>query len=158
MDMSHLLSPQAFAEFSQKCRKAHGVDHEVYDDLLAAIRATYRAEHIDGDRFKAAARRSKKLEKHAKVLVKAAKAQYDAIQALQIALTDHTAMIAGLPGQRQAKALSRAQRNAAIGEFASKSLNKTAQALTKNDSEDETAAGRSVPSSLHDFTKKRGAA
>ncbi len=157
MDMSPLLSPEAFAEFSQARRRSHGTDHEVYDDLLAAVRAKYRAEHIPGDRFNAAARRSKKLEKHAKALVKAAKAQYEAIQALQIALTDHTALVAVLPEQRKAKALSRAQRNAAIGEFASKSLHKTAQALTKG-GEDEAAAGGSVPSSLYDLDKKRGAA
>lgn len=160
MDLSHLLSPDEFTEFSQARRKSHGTDHDVYDDLLAAIRAKYRAEHVEGDRFKAAARRSRKLERHAKALVKAARIQYQAIEALQIALADHTAHVAVLPEQRRDKALARAQRNAAIGELASKSLHKTAHALTSKKESEEAGAdgGGNIAGSLYDLEKKRGAA
>ncbi|MEY6567623.1 hypothetical protein AB8B12_22295 [Streptomyces sp. PGLac3x] len=156
MDLSHLMSPEALGAFTQKRRASHGSDREVYDDLLAAIRAVYRAEHIPGDRRGAAGRRSRKMEKHAKRLIRGAQMQYEALERLQVAHANHLATVAALPEQRQAKALARAQRNAALGDFASKSLHKTAHALTSKDEETE-APGEGVPGSLYDLDKKRAA-
>ena len=163
MDMSHLLNPASFAEFAQARRKSHGTDHEVYDDLLAAIRAKYRTERVEGDGRFDAGRRSRRLEKHVKKLVKAAKVQYEALEALQLAHADHIAHVAALPEQRQAKALARAQRNAAIGELASKSLHKTAHALTSGNEESrgvegQAAGAEGLAASVVDLGKKRGIA
>ncbi|MFH8620132.1 hypothetical protein ACH4E8_34330 [Streptomyces sp. NPDC017979] len=152
MDLSNLLSPEALATFVQERRRSHGTDHEVYDDLLAAIRAKYRAEHIEGDRFRASARRSRKLEKQAKRLVKGAQMQYAALEALLLAHADHSALVQALPEQRRAKALAKAGRSAALGELAAKSLNKTAGALTQKP-EEKTGQDKGVPASLHDLRK-----
>ncbi|GAA3384466.1 hypothetical protein [Streptomyces racemochromogenes] len=157
MDLSRLLTPEELGQFVQLRRKSHGTDHEVYDDLLAAIRAKYRAEHVPGDRFKAGARRSLKMEKHAKRLVRGARMQYEALEALLIAHADHTALIQQLPEQRQAKQLARAQRSAALGEIAAKSLHKTAQSLSRKDGEG-LEGGEPVAGSLYDLGKKRGVA
>jgi len=163
MDMSHLLTPAAFAEFAQARRRSHGTDHEVYDDLLAAFRAKYRAEHIEGDGRFSAGRRSRRMEKHAKKLVKAAKAQYEALEALQVAHVDHVAHVTALPEQRRAKALAKTQRNTAIGEMASKSLHKTAHVLTSKDTPQDVDGQTAIeaaelPASLVDLRKKRGVA
>ncbi|MGW3200005.1 hypothetical protein ACWDBD_36670 [Streptomyces sp. NPDC001118] len=164
-DMTPLLnSPESFADFIVKRRKSHGTDHDVYDALYAAIRAKYRTEHIDGDGKFSARRRSRRMERQAKKLVKGAKMQYEALEALQVAQADHIALVAALPGQRQAKALAKAQRNAALSELATKSLHKTAQALTSKDADDEAngeaAEEEKIPASLFELRgkKKRGAA
>ncbi|MEU5163367.1 hypothetical protein AB0G74_27675 [Streptomyces sp. NPDC020875] len=155
MDLSNLLTPEEFAKFAQARRRSHGTDHEVYDDLLAAIRAKYRAEHVPGDSRWDAARRARRMEKHAKKLVRAARVQYEALEALQIAHTNHIAHVLGLPGQREAKELAKAGRSAALGELAAKSLHKTAGALKDAAQSRSESDGGRVPSSLHDL--RRGA-
>ncbi|WP_406404215.1 hypothetical protein [Streptomyces uncialis] len=156
-DMSHLLDPVMFAEFAQTRRRSHRTDHEVYDDLLAAVRAKYRSEHVEGDGRFDARRRSRRLERQAKKLVRAARAQYEAMESLQVAHADHLAHVAALPDQRRARALARAQRSTVVGELAAKSLHKTAGALTSKNSVEDGGqdSGSDVPESLTDLRKRR---
>lgn len=125
-------------------QQEHAADAVSYASALAAMQAGLRSQGIDGDGRWDAARRSRRVEKHLKRMVKAARKQERAAEALRNAYAAHVAHVAALPGQREekraAKQLRRGPRQV-VGEIAAKSLNKSAAALVESPAGEETPTG-----------------
>jgi hypothetical protein len=139
-DYDRLLNLKALSTWTLDRQREHATDRAAYEAALASFQSSLRSQHIDGDGKLAAARRSRKVEKHLKALVKASRKAEAANEALRNTYAGHVAHVAALPAQREAKALKRGQRRAAIGGAAAKSLHKTAAAVTSGDAQETAPA------------------
>lgn len=128
-----LLNLSAMTTWTSSRQQEHAADATAYTAALAAIQAGLRSEGINGDSRWDAARRSRRVEKHLKRMVRAAKKQERAAEDLRNAYAAHVAHVTALPQQRAAKAASKELRRGTrqtVGQLAAKSLNKSAAALT----------------------------
>ena len=127
-DFGPLLNLQRLSSWTLDREREHHEDLVVYQGALAAFQAALRSQHVEGDGRWSAKRRARKVEKHLKDLVRASKDQAEAAEALRTSYAAHLARLAALPGEREAKALRRANRRT-VGELTSKSLHKTASTM-----------------------------
>lgn len=125
-DYDQLLNLKALTNWTLDRQGEHGEDARAYEAALASFQAALRSQHVEGDGRWAASRRSRKVERHLKALVKASRKAEQANEALRNAYAGHVAYVAALPAQREAKALKKGERRAALGAAAAKSLHKTA--------------------------------
>lgn len=161
-DYDRLLNLKALSAWTLERQGEHGEDARAYEAALASFQAHLRSQHIDGDRRGAAARRARRVEKHLRSLVRASRRAESEAEKLRTAYAAHVAHVAALPGQREAKALAKSDRQAgrrqALGELTAKSLHKTSAALAGGggaDADDTTtAAAAPQPRSMDDLWRK----
>ncbi|MFE7620940.1 hypothetical protein [Streptomyces sp. NPDC057496] len=138
-----LLNLSAMTTWTASRQQEHAADAASYASALAAMQAGLRSQGIDGDRRWDAARRSRRVEKHLKRMVKAARKQERAAEDLRNAYATHVAHVAALPGQREEKRAAKQLRKGprhVVEEIAAKSLNKSAAALA------DAPSGEAAPS------------
>ncbi|MEW2553677.1 hypothetical protein AB0957_18320 [Streptomyces zhihengii] len=127
-----LLALPAMTTWTAARQQEHAADAAAYDAALAAIQAGLRSQYVDGDRRWSAARRSRKVERHLRTMAKAARKQAAAAEALRNDFAGHVALVAALPGQREAKRQAKELRKnggrQAVAQLAAKSLHKSASA------------------------------
>jgi hypothetical protein len=165
-DYDRLLNLKALSAWTLERQGEHGEDARAYEAALASFQAHLRSQHIDGDRRGAAARRARRVEKHLRSLVRASRRAEGEAEKLRTAYAAHVAHVAALPGQRQTKALAKADRKAgrrqAVGEMTAKSLHKTSAARVGGEADgsgDATTAAAAAPQprSMEDLWKGRSA-
>ncbi|MEU2899595.1 hypothetical protein ABZ690_08290 [Streptomyces sp. NPDC006967] len=129
-------------------QREHNADHGDYEAVRALFQTVLLSQHVEGDGKWSARRRARKVGKHLNRLVKASRDAAQASEGLRTAYADHVRTVQALPGQRAAKAKAKADRRGQVNAFATKSLNKTATAMTaRPESNDETngeTAGQSA--------------
>ncbi|WP_260604218.1 hypothetical protein [Streptomyces sp. WAC00469] len=154
-DYERLLALPAMTAWTAARQKEHAADADAYAAALAAVQSGLRSQHVEGDGRFSAALRSRKVEKHLRKAVKAAREQERAMEALRTAYADHVHHVAALPGQREAKRQAKEARKAGARRLASdataKSLHKTAAAslapapeTTTTDTTDQAAPVRGI--------------
>lgn len=163
-----LLALPAMTAWTEARQQAHADDARAYESALAAVQSGLRSQHVEGDGRWSAVLRSRRVEKHLKRAVRAAREQERAMEALRTAYADHVHHVAALPGQREAKRLAREARRAGarrlVADAAAKSLHKSAAAAVgpAPDTTTSTAATgteRAAPAPVRSITDlwKRGA-
>ncbi|WP_432034473.1 hypothetical protein [Streptomyces antibioticus] len=123
-----LLALSAMTTWTAARQQEHAADADAYAAALAALQSGLRSQHVEGDGRWSAARRARKVEKHLRKAVKAARTQERAMEALRTTYADHVHHVAALPGQRQAKEARKAGTRQLVADAAAKSLHKTAAA------------------------------
>jgi len=142
-DYDRLLNLKALSGWTLARQQEHAEDRAAYERALASFQSHLRSQHVEGDGRGSAARRARKVEKHLKALVKASRKAEEAAEGLRNSYATHVAQVAGLPAQREAKALKGAGRRQALGELTAKSLHKTA--ATAVGPTDSAAPAEAVP-------------
>lgn len=127
-DYDRLLNLKALTTWTWERQGEHGEDARTYEAALASFQSQLRSQHVEGDGRRSAVRRSKKVEKHLKALVKASRKAERAAVELRNSYASHVAHVAALPGQREAKELKKSGHREAAAGLAAKSLHKTAAA------------------------------
>lgn len=162
-DYSRLLDLDVLTAWTMDRQRVHHQDAAAYEDILATFQAALRSEVIDGDGRWSAARRARKVEKHLKAAIRAARAQEGAMESFRLAAAAHKAHVQALPAQREAKQLRKAGRRQSVAALTAKSLHKSAAAFTPG-SEDAAAApaadtGRPAARGINDLfnQQRRGA-
>lgn len=156
-DYDRLLNLKALSTWTYDRQTEHGEDARAYEAALASFQSHLRSQNVDGDGRLSAVRRSRKVEKHLKALVKASRKAETAAEALRNTYASHVAHVAALPGQREAKAVKRGERRQALGEITAKSLHKTAAAVAPAPAEEaaEGPAPADGPRGLGDLWKQQ---
>ncbi|MGW3091599.1 hypothetical protein [Streptomyces sp. NPDC001108] len=150
-----LLNLSAMTTWTASRQQEHAADAVSYASALAAMQAGLRSQGIDGDGRWDAARRSRRVEKHLKRMVRAARKQERAAEDLRNAYAAHVAHVTALPAQREAKRAAKELRKGprqVVGEIAAKSLNKSASAFT------QAEAGEAAPSETGSAAEPKKAA
>ena len=119
-DYDRLLNLKALSKWTLDRQQEHAEDRATYERALASFQSYLRSQHIEGDGHWSAARRSKKVERHLKALVNASRKAQEAAEALRNSYATHVAQVAGLPAQREAKAIKKSGRRQAVGELTAK--------------------------------------
>jgi hypothetical protein len=160
-DYDRLLNVKALATWTWERQGEHGEDARTYEAALASFQTQLRSQHVEGDGRRSAVRRSKKVERHLKALVKASRKAERAAEGLRNSYASHVAHVAALPGEREAKALKKGGGSAAaVAAMTAKSLHKTASAAAPASAEESAtpaapAAGQ--PRGMADLWKGRSA-
>lgn len=102
-EYDRLLALPVMTTWTTNRQQEHAADAEAYERALAAVQAGLRSQHVDGDGRWSAALRARRVEKHLKAMVKAARRQAAAAEALRTTYAAHVAHVAALPAQREAK-------------------------------------------------------
>jgi hypothetical protein len=133
IDYSRLQNLDVMTRWTVDRQQVHTTDTSEYIAALAAIQAFLRSQHVEGDRWKAAVLRARRVEKHLKQLVKASQRAARAAEGLRTAYAEHTAMVTALPAARrdkaQNRALRRARRRQSVAALTARSLHETAATL-----------------------------
>ncbi|MFJ9412508.1 hypothetical protein [Streptomyces sp. NPDC101393] len=149
-----LLNLQHLTTWTVDREREHNNDHATYEATRAAFQTALRSQHIKGDGKISAWRRTRKVDKHLKALVKSSRDASRALQSLRLSYADHVRVVAALPEQRAQKAADKANRRQGAGAFVAKSFNKTRDALTPAPAEEATGdesagqAGAAAPSKI----------
>ncbi|CAL9618086.1 hypothetical protein SUDANB58_05769 (plasmid) [Streptomyces sp. enrichment culture] len=164
-DYTRLLDLDVLTAWTMDRQRVHHQDAAAYEEILAVFQAALRSEVVEGDGRWSAARRARKVEKHLKAAIKAARRQEGAMEDFRLAAAAHKAHVQALPAQRQAKQeakqLRKAGRRQSVAALTAKSLHKSAAAFTP--AAEETAApavdtGRPAARGINDlFNQRRGA-
>lgn len=125
-DYDRLLNLKALSNWTYDRQVEHGEDARAYEAALASFQAHLRSQHVEGDGRRSAVRRSRKVEKHLKALVKASRQAERSAEAVRNSYATHVAHVAALPSER---AVKRGERRQAIEGMAAKSLHKTASSM-----------------------------
>ncbi|MCC3654738.1 hypothetical protein LIX60_25390 [Streptomyces sp. S07_1.15] len=155
LDYDRLLNLKALSTWTYDRQGEHGEDARAYEAALASFQAHLRSQHVEGDGRRSAVRRSRKVEKHLKALVKASRRAERAAEELRTSYATHVAHVAALPGQREAKAIKRGDRRQALGEITAKSLHKTAAAAAPAEETPQAPAPADGPRGLGDLWKQQ---
>ncbi|WP_461712324.1 hypothetical protein [Streptomyces sp. DSM 41013] len=160
-DYGRLLDLDVLSAWTLDRQRVHHADAAAYEEVLALFQSALRSEVIDGDGRLAAPMRARKVEKHLKAALKAARKSEAAMERFRLAAAAHKAHVQALPGQRAAKASRKAGTRQALATGVGKSLHKTASALTPGtDTTAAPAAGPARPTArgINDlFGQRRGA-
>lgn len=127
-DWDRLLNLKALSTWTLDRQREHASDRAAYEAALASFQAHLRSQVVEGDGRWSAARRSRKVERSLKALVKAARKSEKAAGELRTDYAAHVAHVAALPAQREAKALAKEGRRDTLRELTARSLHRTAQA------------------------------
>ncbi|MFF8925537.1 hypothetical protein ACF1A4_30280 [Streptomyces albidoflavus] len=159
VDYARLLDLDVLTPWSLDRQRVHHGDAAAYEEILALFQSALRSETIDGDGRLSAPLRARKVEKHLKAAIKAARKQEGAMEGLRLAVAAHQAHVQALPQQREAKQLRKAGRRSSVAALTAKSLHKSATAVTPG-AEDAAAASTTAPAArgITDlFNQRRGA-
>lgn len=168
-ELRPLLNLDHLTAWSLERQQEHNADLSTYEAGRAVFQTVLRSQHIEGDNKWSARRRARRVERQWNRLVKASRDQANASEALRVAYADHVREVAALPGQRAQKAAAKAGRRDRLNAATTKSLNKTAAAMTSRLSPDEEsgdesagqapgpATGRTVRGVNDLFNDRRGA-
>lgn len=156
-EYERLLDLRALSTWSLDRQREHAADRAGYEAALAAFQAALRSQHIEGDGWLSARRRARKVERHLRALVRAARISESAAERLRTAYADHVRAVEALPGQRAARQQRRLSRREAVAEVTAKSLHKTA-AKTAAFQAESTEGGGQRPSSSSAEPQVRGLA
>ncbi|MFC7871989.1 hypothetical protein ACFUS2_12685 [[Kitasatospora] papulosa] len=149
-------------------QREHTADMSDYEAARAVFQAVLRSQHVAGDRWWSAKRRSRRVEKEWNRLVKASRDAASASESLRTTYADYVREVAALPAQRAEKLAAKQARRGRVNDFTAKSLHKTVSALSQREGEEETstetagqardsaAAGRTVRG-VNDLFDRRGA-
>ncbi|MFJ7069895.1 hypothetical protein [Streptomyces sp. NPDC101115] len=145
-----LLALPVMTSWTASRQQEHAADAAEYETALAALQAGLRSQHVEGDGRWSAKRRARKVEKHLRNAVKAARQQEKAMESLRTAYADHVHHLAALPAQREekqkAKELRRSGAREAVAAVTAKSLHKsTAAFATRDDQAPEAAEPTEAP-------------
>ncbi|MET8945444.1 hypothetical protein ABZX30_18125 [Streptomyces sp. NPDC004542] len=135
-----LLNLQHLTSWTVDRQREHNADLSAYEAARAAFQTALRSQTVEGDGKWSARWRARKVDKHMKALVKAAKDSAQAAESLRLAYADHVREIAALPAQRAEKAARKAARRQGVGEIAAKSLHKTRTAMAPSSAEEATGS------------------
>ncbi|MFE0726293.1 hypothetical protein ACFW4M_32820 [Streptomyces sp. NPDC058794] len=138
-DYARLLDLDVLTAWTMDRQRVHHQDAAAYEEILALFQSALRSEVVDGDGRLSAPMRARKVEKHLKAAIKAARKQEGAMERFRLAAAAHKAHVQALPAQREAKQTRKAGRRTAVSALTAKSLHKTASSLTPA-GEDTTAA------------------
>lgn len=100
VDYAWLLDLDVLTAWTMDRQRVHHQDAAAYEEILATFQAALRSEVVEGDGRWSAARRARKVEKHLKAAIKAARAQEGAMEAFRLAAAAHKAHVQALPAQR----------------------------------------------------------
>lgn len=161
-DYDRLLNMKALAAWTLERQGEHGEDARTYEAALASFQSQLRSQHIDGDGRLSPVRRSRKVEKQLKALVKASRRAERAAEGLRTTYAAHVAHVAALPGERKAKALKKGGSPAAtVAGLTAKSLHKTASSAAPAPAEASAPApaapAADQPRGMADLWKGRSA-
>jgi hypothetical protein len=160
-DYDRLLNLKALSTWTWERQGEHGEDARSYEAALASFQAQLRSQHVEGDGRRSAVRRSRKVERHLKALVKASRKAEKAAEELRNTYATHVAHVAALPEQREAKAIKKGgHRDPTVAEMVARSLHKTAasQALPSDTSDTTSSApAPDGPRGMADLWKGRSA-
>ncbi|MGA5606189.1 hypothetical protein ACPCUF_35125 [Streptomyces griseoincarnatus] len=143
-DYERLLDLDVLSAWTLDRQRVHHADAAAYEEVLALFQAALRSEVVEGDGRLSAPMRARKVEKHLRAAIKAARRQETAMERFRVAAAAHKAHVQALPGQRAAKASRKAGTRQALAAGVSKSLHKSAAAFTPG-AEDTTAAPAADP-------------
>ncbi|MBZ6086578.1 hypothetical protein KVH15_37040 [Streptomyces olivaceus] len=158
-DYSRLLDLDVLTAWTMDRQRVHHQDAAAYEEILALFQSALRSEVVDGDGRLSAPSRARKVEKHLKAAVKAARKQEGAMERFRLAAAAHKAHVKALPAQREAKQTRKAGRRTAVSALTAKSLHKSAAAFAPA-TEDTPAAPSTAPAArgITDlFDQRRGA-
>ncbi|MEZ3182983.1 hypothetical protein KYY02_31285 [Streptomyces pimonensis] len=142
-DYERLLDLDVLSAWTLDRQRVHHQDAAAYEEVLALFQSALRSEVVDGDGRLSAPRRARKVEKHLKAAIKAARRQEDAMERFRLAAAAHKAHVQALPTQREAKQLRKAGRRSSVAALTAKSLHKSVSAFTPG--EDTAAAPAADP-------------
>jgi hypothetical protein len=163
-DYSRLLDLDVLTAWTMDRQRVHHQDAAAYEEILATFQAALRSEVVDGDGRLSAPMRARRVEKHLKAAIKAARKQEGAMERFRLAVAAHQGHVRALPAQREAKAVKKAGRRESVAALTAKSLHKSASAFAPA-AEDTTAApaaetGRPAARGINDLfnqQQRRGA-
>ncbi|MFD9087784.1 hypothetical protein ACFVZ0_13450 [Streptomyces prasinus] len=138
-DYSGLLDLDVLTAWTMDRQRVHHGDAAAYEEILATFQSALRSEVVDGDGRLSAPLRARKVEKHLRAAIKAARRQEAAMERFRLAAAAHKAHVRALPAQREAKQLRKAGHRASAAALAAKSLHKSAAAFAPG-AEDAAAA------------------
>ncbi|WP_406127996.1 hypothetical protein [Streptomyces sp. NBC_00989] len=141
-DFDELLDLDVLTQFTLKRQRAYTADEAVFQSMLATFQKHYRSQVITGDGSRSAARRSRRMERHIKALITMAVKSGQRMESLRTSVTSHEALINALPAQREAKALRRSGRRAAVVQMTTKSLHKSATSFAPAPQDGTAAIGQ----------------
>ncbi|MGV9277701.1 hypothetical protein [Streptomyces griseosporeus] len=158
VDYSRLLDLDVLTAWTMDRQRVHHGDAAAYEEILATFQAALRSEVVEGDGRWSAARRARKVERHLRTAIKAARTQENAMESLRLATAAHKAHVQALPAQREAKQLRKAGRRQSVAALTAKSLHKSAASFTP--AVEDTTAAPATPAArgINDlFNQRRGA-
>ncbi|MFC8408611.1 hypothetical protein ACFUG9_34360 [Streptomyces griseoincarnatus] len=129
-DYERLLDLDVLAAWTLDRQRVHHADAAAYEEVLALFQSALRSEVVEGDGRTSPQRRARKVEKHIRAAIKAARRQEAAMERFRLAAAAHKAHVQALPGQRAAKASRKAGARQALATGVSKSLHKSTTAFT----------------------------
>ncbi|MFJ6076404.1 hypothetical protein ACIQFU_37235 [Streptomyces sp. NPDC093065] len=138
-DYSRLLDLDVLTAWTMDRQRVHHQDAAAYEEILALFQSALRSEVVDGDGRLSAPARARKVEKHLRAAVKAARKQEGAMERVRLAFAAHQAHVKALPAQREAKQIRKAGRRSSVAALTAKSLHKSAASFAPA-TEDTTAA------------------
>ncbi|MER6789512.1 hypothetical protein ABT330_33685 [Streptomyces sp. NPDC000658] len=145
VDYSRLLDLDILTLWTLDRQRAHHGDAAAYEEILALFQTVLRSEVVDGDGRLSAGLRARKVEKHLRAAIKAARRQENAMEAFRLSVAAHQAHVRGLPAQREAKAVRKAGRRETVAALTAKSLHKSACSFAPAPADSTTAAPAAAP-------------
>ncbi|CAD12018.1 hypothetical protein PV411_38725 [Streptomyces sp. NRRL_B-16638] len=158
-DYSRLLDLSVLTTWTMDRQRVHHQDAAAYEEILALFQSALRSEVVDGDGRLSAPMRARKVEKHLRAAVKAARKQEVVMERFRLAVAAHQAHVKALPAQREAKQTRKAGRRA-VAAHTAKSLHKSAAAFAPAPAEGTPAVPSTAPAArgINDlFNQRRGA-
>ncbi|MFE0824173.1 hypothetical protein [Streptomyces sp. NPDC058847] len=163
-DYARLLDLDVLTSWSLDRQRVHHQDAAAYEEILALFQSALRSEVVDGDGRMAAPMRARKVEKHLRAALKAARKSEAAMERFRLSYAGHRRTVQALPAQRAAKQQRKAGARHQLAAVTAKSLHKSASAFTPG-AEDATAApavepGRPAARGINDLfnqQQRRGA-
>lgn len=162
-DYARLLDLDVLTAWTLDRQRVHHADAAAYEEILALFQAALRSEVVEGDGRLSAPLRARKVEKHLKAAIRAARRQEAAMERFRLAAAAHQAHVRALPEKRAAKAARRAGRRQALAAGVTKSLHKSTAAFVPAPAGDTSPApasepGRPAARSINDlWNQRRGA-
>ncbi|MEW1604984.1 hypothetical protein [Streptomyces sp. NPDC093808] len=159
-DYDRLLDLDVLAAWTLDRQRVHHADAAAYEEVLALFQSALRSEVVEGDGRLSAPMRARKVEKHLRAAIKAARRQEAAMERFRLAAAAHKAHVQALPGQRAAKAGRKAGARQALAAGVSKSLHKSTAAFTPDAGTAPADPGRPAARGITDLfnqQQRRGA-
>jgi hypothetical protein len=141
-DYERLLDLDVLSAWTLDRQRVHHADAAAYEEILAVFQAALRSEVVEGDGRLSAQRRARRVEKHIRAAIRAARRQESAMEKFRLAAAAHKAQVQALPAQRQARQLRRAGRREQIAALTAKSLHKSLEGAGGEDTAAQAAVGK----------------
>ncbi|MFI1962437.1 hypothetical protein ACH46L_31720 [Streptomyces althioticus] len=159
-DYERLLDLDVLSAWTLDRQRVHHADAAAYEEILALFQSALRSEVVEGDGRLSAPMRARKVEKHLRAAIKAARRQEAAMERFRLAAAAHKATVQALPGQRAAKATKKAGTRRALAAGVSKSLHKSTAAFSGTDATPADEPARPAARGINDLfnnQQRRGA-